>query len=343
MLAAGAATVVAVLITAAVGLGGSPLTSAPQPTRSPSSEMSPTNALRARPQGPPPRIDYVAGGRAHLGGRDVALPDGWSTLALVGAGGSWFVLATTREGRFVARVAADGSVEILDGHDPAGLAADPLGRYVAWGSVQRQAPGVERLTVYDARERTFVRRAVDQPVLVHGWAREGVIASHAVDPDGSPFVWNPVTDEVTAVWGEAGDGPSFVAYSPAGSRWVLLDGLTGCNVVIDRLGGTDPERACRPSLTRPAAFVQRGRLLAATSGDTVRVVDRTLSDAGDGQAMPAGSSPIQIVEEGGARWLVVVADPADGLVYVLRCARPGTCERAVDGRRGERITLVANP
>jgi hypothetical protein len=306
--------------------------------------VSPTNALRARPQGRPPEIDYVVGRRAHLGGRDVALPRGWSTLGLVRAGDGWFVLATTPEGRFVARLAADGSVfAILDRQDPAGLAVDPMGRYVAWGSAQRDAPGIERLTVYDVREQRFTRRPVDQPVLVHGWAKEGVIASYAVDPDRSPFVWNPVTGTITPVWGERAGWPSFVAYSLDTRLWVLSDTLSGCNVVIDRLGGTAPKRACTMSLSRPAAFFHQGRRLAATSGDNVRIVDRVLSDTRDGHAMPPGSNPMQIVEEGGARWLVVVADPQDGRSYVLRCAGSGTCERAVDGRPGERITLVANP
>ena len=231
----------------------------------------------------------MAGRQAHLDGREVALPGGWSTLALVKAGGGWFVLATTPEGRFVARLAADGTVvAVLDRQDPAGLAVDPLGRYVAWGSAQRDAPGIERLTAYDVQERRFIRRPVDQPVLVHGWAKEGVIASYAVDPDRSPFVWNPLTGTVTAVWDAAPGWPSFVAHSPATGLWVLFDTLSGCNVVIDRLGGTARRRACAMSLSRPATFLAQGRLLAATSGDTVRIVDRGMSDTGDGHGMPAG-------------------------------------------------------
>jgi hypothetical protein len=193
------------------------------------------------------------------------------------------------------------------------------------------------------QERRFIRRPVDQPVLVQGWAKEGVIASYAVDPDRSPFVWDPDSGTVTPVRGAAAGWPSYVAHSPLTGDWVLFDTLSGCTIVIDRLGGAARKRVCAMSLSRPATFLPQGRLLAATSGDTVRILDAGMSDTGEGHAMPAGSSPMQIIAEGGAGWLVVVADPQDGVAYVLRCAGSGTCERAVTGRPGERITLVANP
>jgi hypothetical protein len=274
---------------------------------------------------------------------DVELPASWSVLSLVRAGDGYVVLATAADSRFVAQLADDGRViDVLDRKDPAGLAVDPTGRYVAWGSEQRDAPGNERLTRYDVQKHRFARHPVVQPVVVQGWANEGVIASYLVDPGGSPFVWNPSTDTVTAVWGGPGTGPIFVAYSSKRHLWVLFDGLSGCTVVVDRLGATAPTSSCTKSLGWPVAFIEEDEFLAVTSDGIIRIVDRDLKHTGDSHPIPAGTTPSEIVWEGGARRLVVVDDLTDGSVHVLRCVGSGSCERALDGRPGENISLVAN-
>jgi hypothetical protein len=116
--------------------------------------------------------------------------------------------------------------------------------------------------------------------------------------------------------------------------------VNGCAVVLSRLGDTAPGKHCTDGLTYPATFFAQDQLLAVTSGDFVRVLDRQLAETGEAHQMPAGTEPIQIVATTGVHLLVVVADKSDGSSHVLGCEGNGQCERNLDSPRGEDVVLA---
>lgn len=315
--------------------------SAPPATSTPSPSATLSAGLMALAKGEMPQTDYVVGSTAHLAGRSVTLPADWVVTDLVHAGDGWVVAAQTSDEPVIAQLTAQGDLSQLARETAMGLAVDPTGRYVAWGSEHPGGPAQERLTAYDLTARAVIaRRKVHYPVKVEGWAREGVIASYRVDPGGSPIVWDPRTDAVTPVWGGAGAGPTFVAYSPTGHLWVLADTSSGCPVLLTRLGDAATSGHCTASLQSPAAFFDDARSLAVTSGSTVRIVDRGLADIGDASPLPRDVAPLQILPAGGAELLVVVADAADGSSHVLGCTGSGPCVRDLDAPPGQQIWLA---
>jgi hypothetical protein len=351
-LVAGAVAVVGVLVVAGALLSNGPTESAPPATHTPSAPPAETlsPALRLLPQGEPPGVDYVAGTTAHLGGHEVRLPADWVVNDLVDVGRRWIMIVQTPGQRLVVNVSDTGALGILDRNDPLGLAVDPTGRYVAWGSAQQVTEVKENLTVYDVTTNAVIaRHPLIQPVRVQGWAKEGVIGSYRMSPGGSPIVWDPVADTVTTVWGGDDAGPTFVAYtnhsSHGGPRWVLSTPNGDCGVAIARPREQAAVPGCTYSVGSPATFFDGGRLLAATSDNSaserpaIRVFDRKLRATGTAYALPRGLVPLQIVAVG-TRLLVVVADSSDGSSHVLACAVAGPCNRAVDVGRAEAIVLA---
>jgi hypothetical protein len=346
-----AAVGVAAIVTIAVSsaLDGGPTESAPPagPTRSASPSPSTTAklsaAVRQFPKGAPPAVDYVVGTTAHLGGRTVALPDDWVVDDLLKVGSRWIMIVEAPGIRMVVSTTdQQDDFRVLDRHDPKGLAVDPTGRYLAWGSQNQLVSADEHLTEYDLATDTVVaQRTVNQPVQVQGWAKQGVIASYRLAPGGSPIVWNPAKDTITTVWGGAGAGPTFSAYTRKGApRWALSDGTRGCGVMIAHPGQAARVPNCTHSMEAPAAFSADGRLLAASSdGPAVRVFDRSLADTGAAYPIPSELPVMQIVPDG-TRLLVVVADSSDGSSHVLGCAGAGPCDRAADSAPHQTIVLA---
>jgi hypothetical protein len=348
MLATGAVGVAAILtIAISSALGGGPAESAPPAAPSRSASPSPTTSLSAAmrqfPKGSPPEVDYVVGTTAHLGGRTVALPDDWVVEALVKVDDRWIMIVEAPGIRMVVETTdQQDDWRVIDRHDPKGLAVDPTGRYLAWGSQNQLVSADEHLTEYDLTTGQVVaQRTVNQPVQVQGWAKEGVIASYRLSPGGSPIVWNPQADTITTVWGGDDAGPTFLAYTRKNApRWALSDGNGGCGVMIARPGQSAAIPHCSHPVEAPAAFSADGKLLAANSdGPAVRVFDRKLADTGVAYPMPSDLPVMQIVPDG-ARLLVVVADSSDGSSHVLSCAGAGLCDRAVDSKPHQSVVLA---
>jgi hypothetical protein len=249
----------------------------------------------------------------------------------------------------VATLTEQGDVAVLDRGGVRGLAVDPSGRYVAWGSESSGAPSKHQLTEYDLTTGAVVaHRALAQPASVVGWAREGVIASYLVDPGGSPVVWDPQADTLTKVWGGSDGGPTFVAYSSARHLWLLFDWVKGCAVVLPRVGGTAPSKHCtdrlmRDGLNDPVAFFAEGQLLAVASASThlVRIFDAQLADTGDGHPVPAGTVALQIVPTTGVHLLLNVLDISSRSSHVLGCVGNGPCERSLDTAPGNQVVLAS--
>jgi hypothetical protein len=345
---------VVVLFVAFVGGGLSHTSTLPPAHKTPHPSASATlsESLRQLPQGSPPDVDYVVGTKAHLGGRTYRLPSGWVVSRLLRAGDRWVVTAQVGdpEGReAVATVTKQGDVAVLDQGVAGGLAVDPSGRYVAWGSESSGTPSKHQLTEYDLTTSAVVaRRTVARPASVVGWAKEGVIASYLVDPGGSPVVWDPQADTLTKVWGGSGGGPTFVAYSGAHHLWLLDDWVRGCDVVLSRVGGTAPGKHCTDrlmpdGLNGPVAFFAEGQLLAVASVSThsVRIFDAQLADTGDAHPIPAGTVALQIVPTTGVHLLVRVMGISDRSPHVLGCLGNGPCERLLDGSLGEQLVLAS--
>jgi hypothetical protein len=345
---------VVVLLVAFVG-GGIPHTSTLPPankTPHPSEPVYLAESLRQLPQGGPPDVDYVVGTQAHLGGRTHMLPSGWIVSRLLRAGDRWVVTALNGDAdpqEVVATLTKEGDVAVLDRGVAGGLAVDPSGRYVAWGSESSGAPSKHQLTEYDLTTGAVVaHRTVAQPASVVGWATEGVIASYLVDPGGSPVVWDPQAGTLTKVWGGSGGGPTFVAYSGAHHLWLLDDWLKGCDVVLSRVGGTAPGKHCtdrlmRDGLNDPVAFFAEDQLLAVASASThsVRIFDAQLADTGDRHPIPAGTVALQIVPTTGVHLLLNVLDISSRSSHVLGCVGNGPCERLLDGSPGEELVLAS--
>jgi hypothetical protein len=333
---------VVVALVAFVG-GGVPHTSTSPPAhKTPHLSASATlsESLRQLAEGDRPDVDYVVGSEAHVGGSIRTLPSDWVVSSLLRAGARWGLVAQTASGGVVATMSTDGDLIVIDRNDAIGLAVDPTGRFLAWGSEHQDASAQEQLTEYDLTENQVVaRHEIDQPAEVVGWAKEGVIASYRVDPGGSPVVWDPHADTLTKVWGGSGSGPTFVAYSPTSHKWVLND--EGCGVVLKRIGTTAPAEHCAEGIWTPAAFAQ-DELLVVASADTLRVLDSRLTDTGDGHPIPAGTVPMQIVPSGGYRRFVVVNDTVDGSSHVLGCNGNGPCVRALDAAPGEQVVLASS-
>jgi hypothetical protein len=345
--AVGVAAIVTIAVSAALGSG--PTESAPPagPTRSatPSPTVSLSAAMRQYPKGAPPAVDYVVGTTGHLGGRTVALPDEWVVDDLLKVGDRWIMIVEAPGIRMVVETTGQqDDFLVLDRHDPKGLAVDPTGRYLAWGSQNQLVSADETLTEYDLiTGKVVAQRTVNQPVQVQGWAKEGVIASYRLAPGGSPIVWNPVADTLTTVWGGDGAGPTFLAYTRKDApRWALSDGRDGCGVAIAHPGQAAAVPDCEHPVESPAAFLDDGRSLAAGSdGPAVRIFDRKLADTGVAYPLPRDMPLLQIVPVG-TRLLVVVADSSDGSSHVLGCGGTGTgsCDRAVDSGPHESVVLA---
>jgi hypothetical protein len=337
---------VVMLFAAFVG-GGIPRTStipAAHKTPHPSASALLSESLRRLPQGSPPEVDYVVGTSAHLDGATATLPSDWSVLSLVRAGDRWVVVAQSRDAgdSVVATLTKHGDVAVLGRGADGGLAVDPSGRYVAWGSASSGASPRYRLTQYDLTTNSVAaRRTLVQPASVLGWAKEGVIVTYLVDGGGPPVVWDPLADTLTKVWGGSGAGPSFLAYSRSRHSWALADQESGCGVILSRVGGTAPAEHCTDRLSYPAAFFAHDQLLAVTSTHLVRVLDPRLADTGDGHPIPAGTVPMQIVPTTGARFLVVVSDNSDNSSHVLGCVGNGPCERSLDAAPGDQVVLAS--
>ena len=342
---------VVVLFVAFVGGGLSNTSTLPPAHKTPHPSASATlsESLRQLPQGTPPDVDYIVGRQAHLGGSTHMLPSGWIVQRLLRAGDRWVVTAQVGdpEGReAVATVTKQGDVVVL-GYAGAGLAVDPSGRYIAWGSASSDASPTYRLTEYDVTTNSVVAgRTLGQPARVVGWAKEGVIALNNAGSGGSPVVWDPQADTLTKVWGGPGAGPVFVAYSRSLHLWLLVDQQSGCGVVLSRLGATAPDKHCTDRLTLldgaapSAAFFADDQLLAVTSEHSVRILDTRLVDTGDAHPIPAGTFAEQIVPIGGARLLVVVRDGFDNSMHVLGCNGNGPCERSLDGGPDQSVVLA---
>ena len=344
--AVGVAAVVTVVVSSV--LGGGPTQSAPPAGPTPSASPTPTTSLSAAmrqfPKGAPPGVDYVVGTTAHLGGHTVKLPADWVVDDLLKVGDRWLMIVEAPGIRMVVeQTDQQDDYRVLDRHDPKGLAVDPTGRYLAWGSQNQLVSADEQLTEYDlTTDKVVAQHTVNQPVQVQGWAKEGVIASYRLAPGGSPVVWNPQADTITTVWGGDDAGPTFVAYTRRGApRWALSDGRTGCGVVIARPGQSAAVPDCSDPVQSPAAFSADGRLLAANSdGPAVRVFfTRKLAYTGVSYPMPREGVVEQIVFAG-SRLLVVVADSSDGSSHVLGCSDAGQCERAADSGPHESVVLA---
>jgi hypothetical protein len=330
------------LLLVAIVAGGFPRTETSPPAKSPKPGPSPTlsDGLRRLIQGSPPDVDYVVGTTAHLDGRTVQLPPDWVVTNLVRADGRWIMITQTSEGRDVAAVTKGGAITILDRNDPLGLAIDPTGRYLAWGSEQFHTAAQEHLTAYDLRtDSVIARRVLNEPVQVQGWAKEGVIASYRLTPNGSPVVWDPQADSLTTVWGGKGAGPAFLAYTPNRPLWALVDLPLSCPVAISHIGDKVPLRGCANTLDTPAAFFADGRHLAVDSGTSVSILDRKLGETGERYPIPDGAATLQIVTLDRGQLLVVIAGSVDGASHVLRCGS-GSCERALDARPGQQVALA---
>jgi hypothetical protein len=339
---------VVVLFLAFVG-GGMPHTSTIPPAHK-TPKPSPAAAilsegLRQLPQGGPPDVDYVVGTSAHLDGATITLPSEWTVASLVQAGDRWVVVAELRDTgeSVVATLTKQGDVVVLGHGAYRGLAVDPSGRYVAWGSASSDAAPKYQLIEYDLTTSSVAtRRTLVRPAAVLGWAKEGVIATYLVDPGGSPVVWDPTTDTLTKVWGGSGPGPTFLAYSRSRHLWALTEQKSGCGVILSRVGGTAPAVHCTDGSQYPAAFFAQDQLLAVTSADVVRILDRQLADTGDAHPVPAGTVPMQIVPTTGVHLLVVVSDNSDGSAHVLGCVGNGPCERSLDTAPGEQVVLASS-
>jgi hypothetical protein len=342
---------VVVLFVAFVG-GGLPHTSTLPPahkTPQPGEPVYLAESLQRLPLGGPPDVDYVAGRTAHLDGGTTTLPREWSVASLVRAGDRWVVIAKLHDtgDSLVATLTKQGHVVVLDRGVFGGLAVDPSGRYVAWGSGSSDDAPSYRLTEYDLATNSVVaHRTVAQGASVEGWAKEGVIASFLTTTGGTAVVWDPQADTLTKVWGGPGAGPVFVAYSRSLHLWLLVDQQSGCGVVLSRLGATAPDKHCTDRLTLldgaapSAAFFADDQLLAVTSEHSVRILDTRLVDTGDAHPIPAGTFAEQIVPIGGARLLVVVRDGFDNSMHVLGCNGNGPCERSLDGGPDQSVVLA---
>ena len=344
---------VVVLFVAFVGGGLSNTSTLPPAHKTPHPSASATlsESLRQLPQGTPPDVDYIVGRQAHLGGSTHMLPSGWIVQRLLRAGDRWVVTAQVGdpEGReAVATVTKQGDVVVL-GYAGAGLAVDPSGRYIAWGSASSDASPTYRLTEYDVTTNSVVAgRTLGQPARVVGWAKEGVIALNNAGSGGSPVVWDPQADTLTKVWGGSGAGPTFVAYSRSHHLWVLLDQKSGCGVVLSRVGGTVAAKGCTNRLKDPytltplASFFADDHLLAVASVSmhSVRIFDAQLADTGDAHPIPAGTVALQIVPTTGVHLLVLVMGISDRSPHVLGCVGYGPCERLLDGSLGEQVVLA---
>jgi hypothetical protein len=332
-----------VLILVAIVSGGLPHTASSPPAKAPKSAPAVPlpDGLRRLPQGSAPSGDYVIGTSAHLGGRTYPLPTDWVVTSLVRAGDRWIMIATTSESRLVATVAKTGAISILDRNDPLGLALDPTGRYIAWGSQQLHTAAQEHLTAYDLKTNSVIaRRVLNEPIRVQGWAKEGVIFSYRLTPNGSPEVWDPQADTLTMVWGGNGAGPAFVAYTRKQPLWALEDLPRSCPVALTKVGQKVPLDGCTNTIDTPAAFFPDGRQLAVDGGISIRILDRKLLGTGVQYPIPDGASALQIVPGDDSQLLVVIAGSVDGGQHVLRCEGFGRCERALDAQPGQQVTLA---
>ncbi len=323
----------------------------PAPTNSRSGPALP-DPLRSLPPDGPVLVDWALGNVLHRGSGQITLPDGWRVTRLTSAGDGRVVEAMTRGGRVVALVSPDGTVTELSKDAPSGVAVDPTGTLVAWGSAHDVASS-ERVTVVRLRTRKVVRTVdTDQPTMVQAWVPgQGPIFSRAADPHdastsvgGAPVVLDLATGRLRPAWaGGAGQGePRFMAYSSA-TRTMAVS-MDGC---LAYAGPAAPSRGGSECLltASPAAFADSpldGERLAVTTGDRLLVLlDGTIEDE---NPVPAGTVPVQQVWEHGASRLVVVADGGTGgaapATHVLRCVGSGLCARAYDSAPGETVVLL---
>jgi hypothetical protein len=306
--------------------------SPPSSTPSPSSTPGRGSWFDARPEGPGPRLDLISGTRAVFAGHEVELPAGWEPLRFARYTGGWLVEAVHGNGRVVATVTADGAVRVLDDHDPGGISVDPTGSRAAWGSV-RQDGSRDRLVVVDLPTgKVLARRTVPQPVRADGWVPGGVTFSYAVDPGGSPYIWDLASNQVRSVvpHADARPTPTFVAMRSGRNGWLLYDWQNGCSTFVTRAGDRDPGwRDCEQPLLQPAAFAPGGDLVAAISSvaprTRVRVVDRHGKERQRFE-LPGENGVDQMAWEDDDSLLLTLR-VADASV-VLRCAvTSGDCER----------------